>query len=109
METTLIRALALPGTTMYRPAGPPDGGTPGMTSCVDGGAVLGSQLAVPPWDELSETSAATRPMLVRTSIATTLASPASDDRASVTVSCGGTVIPLPAPAGIWPASVMMLT
>src|SRR5580704_2138213 len=73
METTLIRALALPGTTMYRPAGPPDGGTPGITSCVDGGAVLGSQLAVPPWDELSETSAATRPMLVRTSIATTLA------------------------------------
>ena len=94
---------------MYRPAGPPDGGTPGITSCVDGGAVLGSQLAVPPWDELSETSAATRPMLVRTSIATTLAFPARDDRASVTVWCGGTVIPVSPSAWTWPASVMMLT
>src|SRR5271170_2960696 len=94
MATTLTRALALPGTTMYSPAVLPDGGTPGITRSVDGVAAFGSQLAVPPWDELSETSAATRPMLVRTSIATTLASPASDDRASVTVSCGGTVIPV---------------
>src|SRR5580692_7714714 len=109
MDTTLIRALALPGTTMYRPAGLPDGGTPGITSCVDGGAVFGSQLAVPPWDELSETSAATRPMLVRTSIATTLAFPARDDRASVIVWCGGTVIPVSPSAWTWPASVMMLT
>src|SRR5271169_2998947 len=94
---------------MYSPAMLPDGGTPGITSCVDGAAVLGSQLAAPPWDELSETSAATRPMLVRTSIATTLASPARDDRASVTVWCGGTVIPVSPPAWTRPASVIMLT
>src|SRR5260370_30215813 len=109
MERTVIRALALPGTTMYRRAVPPAGGTPGTTSGVEGVAVLGSQLAVPPWDELSETSAATRPMLVRTSIATTLAFPARDDRASVTVWCGGTVIPVSPSAWTWPASVMMLT
>src|SRR5260370_15101947 len=110
MERTLLRALAVPGTTMYRPAGPPDGGTAGITSCVDGGAVLGSQLAVAPVPcELSETSAATRPMLVRTSIATTLAFPARDDRATVTVWCGGTVIPVSPSAWTRPASVMMLT
>jgi hypothetical protein len=47
MAVTAIRAPALPGTTTYSPAVPPDGATPGMTSCVDGSAVLGSQLAVP--------------------------------------------------------------
>src|SRR5215469_8192249 len=108
MARTLIRALALPGTTMYSPAVRPDGGTPGITSCVDGGAVLGSQLAVPSW-ELSETAAATRPMLARTSIATTLEPAAGEDRDSVTVSCGGTVIPASPPAWTSPASVMMLT
>src|ERR1700722_9284319 len=93
MARTVIRALAVPGTTMYSPALLPDGGTPGMTSCVAGVAVFGSQLAAPPCEEVSETSAATRPMLVRTSIATTLAPLATDDSAWVTVWCGGTVIP----------------
>ena len=46
----------------------------------------------------SETSAATRPLLVWTSIATTLELPAADDRDSATVSCGGTVIPVSFPA-----------
>src|SRR5271154_4910899 len=109
MARTLILALALPGTTMYSPAVLPDGGTPGITTCVDGGAVLASQLAVPPCDELSETAAATRPTVVRTSIATTVAPVASDERSSVTVWCGGTVIPVSPPAWTWPASVTMLT
>src|ERR1700733_11184587 len=109
MARTLIRALAFPGTTMYSPAALPDGGTPGITSFVDGAAVLVTQLAVPPCDELSETSAATRPMLVRTSIATTVAPAARDDSASVTVWCGGTVIPVLPPAWTRPASGMMPT
>src|SRR3984893_5501505 len=109
MARTLIRALAFPGTTMYSPAALPDGGTPGITSRVDGAAALATQLAVPPCDELSETSAATRPMLVRTSIATTVAPAAGDDSASVTVWCGGTMIPVLPPAWTRPASVMMPT
>src|ERR1700722_7458454 len=109
MARTLILALAFPGTTMYSPAALPDGGTPGMTSRVDGAAVLASQLAVPPCDELSETSAATRPTLVRTSIAATVAPAASDDSDSVTVWCGGTVIPVSPSAWTRPASVMTPT
>src|SRR3984885_2182718 len=109
MARTLILALAFPGTTMYSPAALPDGGTPGMTNWVDGAAVLASQLAVPPCDELSETSAATRPTLVRTSIAATVAPAASDDSDSVTVWCGGTVIPVSPSAWTRPASVMTPT
>jgi len=53
-----------------------DGGTPGITSWVAGSAALASQFVVLPWEEPAETSAATRPLLVCTSIATTLELPA---------------------------------
>src|SRR5271169_3605744 len=79
-----------------------------MTSSVDGATALGSQLAAP-WEEPSETSAATRPMLVCTSMATTLEPLPIEERDSVTVWCGGTVIPVSLPAWAWPASVMTLT
>ena len=75
---------------------------------MDGAVALGSQLAAP-WDEPSETSAATRPMLVCTSMATTLEPLPIEERDSVTVWCGGTVIPVSLPAWAWPASVMTLT
>ena len=48
-------------------------------------------------------------MLVCTSMATTLDPLATEDRDSVTVWCGGTVIPVSLPAWDWPASVMTLT
>src|SRR5438067_9827536 len=99
---------------MDGPAALPDGGTPGISSRVDGAAVTGSQVrppleVVPPAavpsaavpsvvvpvvvlleGEPSETSATTRPMLVWTSMATTLDPLATEDRDSVTVWCGGT-------------------
>src|SRR4029077_16337620 len=85
----------------------PDGDTPGITSWVDGGAAVGSQLASPA-DGPSETSAPTRPMLVCPSMATTADARAIGDRDSVTVWCGGTVIPVSLFACAWPAAVMTL-
>ncbi len=75
---------------------------------MDGGAAPGSQLAVPA-DGPSETSAATRPMLVCTSMAITADAWATAERDSVTVWCGGTVIPASLPAWAWPASLMTVT
>src|SRR5690242_5012201 len=126
---------------MNSPAALPDGGTPGITSRVDGAAVTGSQVsalaeAVPSVvvpvvpsvvvpvvpvvpvvasvvvlaEEPSDTSATTRPMLVCTSMATTLDPLATEDRDSVTVWCGGTVMPVSLlPAWDCPASVMTVT
>ena len=48
-------------------------------------------------------------MLVCTSMATTLDPLPIEERDSVTVWCGGTVIPVSLPAWAWPASVMTLT
>src|ERR1700752_4144890 len=107
MARTLTRALRLPGTAMNSLAALPDGGTPGITMLVEGAVVLGSQLL--PAAELSQTSAATRPMLVRTSIATTGELAPRAERDSVTVSNGGTVIPVSPSAWTGPASVMTLT
>src|SRR5205823_3648481 len=107
IAVTVTWAVVFPGLARNRPAVPPDGGTPGMTSLVDGAAVPGSQL-VRPWDS-AETSAATRPMLVCTSMATTLDPRATEDSDSVTVWCGGTVTPLSVPAWTWPPSLMTLT
>ena len=107
IAVTVTLAVEIPGAATNRPAVLPDGGTPGMTSWVDGEAVPGSQLVVP-WDS-AETSAATRPMLVCTSMASTLDPWASEERDSVTVWCGGTVIPLSPPAWTWPPSLMTLT
>src|SRR6266567_5626549 len=108
MAATVTLALEVPGSATKSPAARPDGDTPGITSWVDGGAAPGSQLAGPA-AEPSETSAATRPMLVCTSMATTADAWATEDRDSVTVWCGGTVIPVSLPAWGWPASVMTLT
>src|SRR6266576_6292082 len=107
IAVTVTLAVEGPGSARNRPAVLPDGGTPGTTSRVDGAAVPGSQL-VTPWDS-AETSAATRPMLVCTSMASTPDPRATDDRDSVTVWCGGTVIPLSLPAATWPPSLMTLT
>ena len=107
IAVTVTLAVEGPGSARNSPAVLPDGGTPGMTSRVDGAAVPGSQ-PVTPWDS-AETSAATRPMLVCTSMASTLDPWATEDRDSVTVWCGGTVIPLSSPAWTWPPSLMTLT
>src|SRR4029077_15833180 len=107
IAVTVTWAVEFPGLARNRPAVLPDGGTPGMTSRVDGAAVRGSQ-PVTPWDS-AETAAATRPMLVCTSMASTLDPRATEDRDSVTVWCGGTVIPLLLPASTWPPSLMTLT
>src|SRR6266513_5430716 len=107
IAVTVTLAVEGPGAARNSRAVLPDGGTPGMTSRVDGAAVPGSQ-PVTPWDS-AETLAATRPMLVCTSMASTLDPRATEDRDSVTVWCGGTVIPVSLPAWDWPASVMTLT
>ena len=96
IAVTVTLAVEVPGSATNRPAVLPDGGTPGMISRVDGETVSGSQLVVP--SDSAETSAATRPMLVCTSMASTLDPWADDERDSVTVWCGGTVIPLLLPA-----------
>ena len=57
----------------------------------------------------AETAAATRPMLVCTSMASTLDPCATAESDWVTVWCGGTVIPLSLPTWAWPASLMTLT
>ena len=108
IAVTVTLALKFPGSATNSPAALLDGGTPGITSRVDGAPVAGSQLGVPLEEELSDTSAATRPMLVCTSIATTLDPLAAEESDSVTVWCGGTVIPVSLPAWAWPASVMTL-
>src|SRR6266566_2455622 len=107
IAVTVTLAVEGPGSARNRPAVLPDGGTPGTTSRVDGAAVPGSQLVTP--CDSAETSAATRPMLVCTSMATTPDPRATEDRDSVTVWCGGTVIPLLLPAWTWPPSLMTLT
>src|SRR6516164_4835035 len=107
IAVTVTLAVEVPGLATYRAAVLPDGGTPGMTRRVEGDAVPGSQLVVPP--DSAETAAATRPMLVCTSIASTLDPRATGERDSVTVWCGGTVIPSSPPTWAWPASLMTLT
>src|SRR2546421_4652430 len=107
IAVTVTLAVEGPGSAMNRPAVVPDGGRPGMTSRVDGAAVPGSQLVTP--CDSADTSAATRPMLVCTSMASTPDPRATEDRDSVTVWCGGTVIPLSLPAATWPPSLMTLT
>src|SRR5919204_3153897 len=108
MAVTVTLAVEVPGSARKRPTAVPDGGTPGITSRVDGAAVPGSQLGVP-WDGPAETAAATRPMLVCTSTASTLDPCAAADRDWVTVWCGGTLIPLSFPTRGWPPSVVTLT
>ena len=105
VTATGVEMATLPGTTMNRPGPAPDGGTPGMTRLVAGAAEAGSQPA-PPCEALSDTSAATRPAVVLTLIATTLAPPASDDSDWTTSWCGGTVIPVYADVWAGPASVI---
>src|ERR1700744_2218098 len=106
MASTVTLALALPGTARNSPAALLAGGTPGISRLVAGVAALGSPLVVLPCDEPSETSAATRPILVWTSIATTLDPLAIEARDWATVWSGGTVIPLALLDGASPASVM---
>src|SRR6516164_11413284 len=106
IAVTVTLAVEVPGLATIRPAVLPDGGTPGMTRRVDGDAVPGSQLVVP--RDSAETPAATRPMLVCTSMASTLDPWATGERDSVAVWCGGTVIPLSPPAWTWPPSLITL-
>src|SRR5580692_646554 len=109
IASTLTLASPLPGTARNSSADLLDGGTPGITCRVEGDAALGSQLDSAPCEGPSSTSAATRPTVVRTCIATTVEPAATDERASVTIWCGGTMIPVSSPARTRPASVMTLT